>query len=117
MVAESLQIILVPTLKCNADCDYCFEVKSPDTMTLDQLTFLIRKLVEYMEETGAGETTIYWQGGEVLGMGPEWYMKAGEIIEDLTRPKRKRLSISCNQIYSAIRGNGTQLSERCFLTG
>ncbi len=78
MVAESLQIILVPTLKCNADCDYCFEVKSPDTMTLDQLTFFDQEIVEYMEETGAGETTIYWQGGEVLGMGPEWYMKAGE---------------------------------------
>ena len=76
MAAEILQVILAPTLKCNADCDYCFETKSSDTMSLEHLTLLIRKLLDYMEETGVGETTIYWQGGEVLTMPPEWYMRA-----------------------------------------
>jgi uncharacterized protein len=91
MAPETLQVILVPTLKCNADCDYCFETKSSATMSLDNLTLLIRKLVDYMEETGMDETTIYWQGGEVLTMPPEWYIRAAEIIEDLTRAKEKKI--------------------------
>jgi uncharacterized protein len=99
MVAEHLALILLPTLKCNADCDYCFETRTSDTMTLQQFTLLMDKLLDYMEEGGFEETTIYWQGGEVFTMDPEWFLRARDIIENRAGQRGKRI---VNRIQSNL---------------
>jgi len=56
-------LILLPTLRCNADCDYCFENKSTRSLDLEQLDDILGKVTDYMEETGIEGLSIYWQGG------------------------------------------------------
>lgn len=56
-------LILLPTLNCNAECDYCFENKSVDTLGMDQLADILVKVTDYMEEAGIEGLSIYWQGG------------------------------------------------------
>ena len=38
MMKNHLSIIFLPTNKCNVDCEYCFEDKTDDRLTLEQLT-------------------------------------------------------------------------------
>lgn len=66
-------LILLPTLRCNADCDYCFENKSVHTLSMDQLADILGKVTDYMEETGIEGLSNYWQGGEVLTLPPDWF--------------------------------------------
>ena len=35
-------LILLSTLQCNADCEYCFENKTTDRLTLDRLGEMVR---------------------------------------------------------------------------
>ena len=41
-------LILLPTLRCNADCDYCFEDKDGTWLTLDRLPVLIGKVLDHL---------------------------------------------------------------------
>jgi len=45
MIGDQLSLILLPTNKCNVACEYCFEDKTADFMTLDQLSAVIDKLL------------------------------------------------------------------------
>ncbi|GAK53183.1 radical SAM domain protein [Candidatus Moduliflexus flocculans] len=74
-------LILLPTLECNVACDYCFERKSGDALSLDNLDILIEKTLDYLEERHIEHLTIYWQGGEVMVLPPEWYAAACERIQ------------------------------------
>lgn len=76
-----LSLILLPTLRCNADCDYCFEEKSSLVMSLDQFRIVLDKVTDYMEHMHLDDLTIYWQGGEILTMDPEWLLRAKEIAD------------------------------------
>jgi hypothetical protein len=44
MTGDQLSLILLPTNKCNVACECCFEDKTADFMTLDQLAVVIDKL-------------------------------------------------------------------------
>ena len=91
MTGPYLSLILLPTLRCNADCDYCFEVKTNDSLTLDRLALLVEKVLDYLEEDGIQNLTIYWQGGEVMMLPPEWYEQAHEVIQELAVAKDKQI--------------------------
>jgi uncharacterized protein len=82
MTGTHLSLILLPTLSCNADCDYCFEVKTNDSLTLDRLALLLEKVLAYMNEQAIQKLTIYWQGGEVMMLPPEWYEQAHDVIQE-----------------------------------
>ena len=43
MTGSHFSIILLPTLGCNADCEYCFENKTDHHLSLDHLAVLIEK--------------------------------------------------------------------------
>lgn len=73
-------VILLPTLKCDADCDYCFERKSAHRLTLDGLSVVIRKVMEHLEHNHLETLSIYWQGGEVMTLPPEWFDEANGLI-------------------------------------
>ena len=93
MTGPHLSLILLPTLSCNADCDYCFEVKTNDSLTLDRFALLLEKVLAYMNEQAIQKLTIYWQGGEVMMLPPEWYEQAHDVIQEPRLIKIGKLSM------------------------
>ncbi len=95
-----LSLILLPTLKCNADCAYCFEDKTAAHLTLERLSLLIEKVIDYLEQSGIGSLTIYWQGGEVMTLPPQWFEQANQIIASAAKARNKiiRHSMQSNMV-------------------
>src|SRR5262245_17516060 len=89
MMGNHFSIILLPTNKCNVNCEYCFEDKTSDRMTLDQLSLLTNKVLDYMDETGISGLTIHWQGGEIMTMPPEWFSEAHELMQEAATARGK----------------------------
>jgi radical SAM protein with 4Fe4S-binding SPASM domain len=80
MTAAPLSLILLPTLDCNAACDYCFEEKSPVALGAGDLPRLTTSILDDMEADGAERGEVYWQGGEALLLGPPWYAAAHDVM-------------------------------------
>ncbi len=80
MGSQAFSLILLPTLKCNADCDYCFEDKTNDSLSLDRLQILIDKVLNHLVEKNIGGLSIHWQGGEVMTLPPSWFARADGLI-------------------------------------
>ena len=78
---NQFSIILLPTNKCNVNCEYCFEDKTDDRMTLDQLATVMCKVFDYMDEASIQGLTIHWQGGEAMMMPVEWFERAFDLIQ------------------------------------
>ena len=66
MMGNHFSIILLPTNKCNVNCEYCFEDKTDDRMSLDQLSTVINRALDHMETADIAALTIHWQGGEIM---------------------------------------------------
>jgi uncharacterized protein len=92
MSNRKFMIILLPTLKCDACCDYCFEHKDGETLTTEKYGILITKLFDYMDSQGLEQVTIFWQGGEVLTLQPEWFLRAHDLAEKLCRQRGKKIA-------------------------
>lgn len=80
MAGSHLSLILLSTNRCNADCDYCFENKTRDRLTLEQLDLIVGKVLDYMDDERIAALTIHWQGGEAMLLPPQWYAEAHERI-------------------------------------
>ncbi len=79
----SLSVVLLPTLACNASCDYCFEEKNTIHLALEDVPIVAVALLNYMVERGVERAEIYWQGGEVMLLGPSWLASAGHLMDEL----------------------------------
>lgn len=84
------QLILMPTLHCNAGCDYCFQEKRGGNMDHSRLTVLLEKLADYMDAKQVEQATIYWLGGEPLTLGPDWFLTAWDIVRETELSRNKR---------------------------
>jgi uncharacterized protein len=80
MGSKVFSLILLPTLKCNADCDYCFEDKTNDRLSLDRLQVLIDKVLDHLVEKDMAGLMIHWQGGEAMTLPPSWFAQAHALI-------------------------------------
>ena len=89
MTGAPYSLILLPTLECDAACDYCFEHKSRAHLSHDQLALIITKIFDFMDQERRDLLRIYWQGGEVMTLAPEWLERASEIINDLVVTRNK----------------------------
>ncbi len=49
-------------------------------MSHDDFRVFFLKLLDYLEAENIPSVTIYWQGGEVLTLSPEWFLKANDFI-------------------------------------
>lgn len=74
-------VILLPTAECNVACTYCFEHKEPHRLSLLMVPLLTKQLLDHLEHEGIDECEIYWQGGEVMIMGPAWFVEAGKLMD------------------------------------
>ncbi len=80
MTGKSLSLILLPTLSCNAACEYCFERRTAGSLSLENLSVVLEKILDYMEERNTRTLLIYWQGGEVMTLPATWFEQAHELI-------------------------------------
>ncbi len=90
MPGSHVSLILIPTLRCNARCEYCFENKSEDSLTIEQFRIILDKMADYMDEIRVQDMTIFWQGGEVFTLSPEWFWRAKDVIEEVSSQRNKR---------------------------
>jgi radical SAM protein with 4Fe4S-binding SPASM domain len=107
MKATPFSLILLPTLECNAECDYCFESKSNHQLSLDQLSTIIQKVIDYMELNHFEAMSIYWQGGEVMTMSPKWFEQAHGIIQEIATRRNRQVTnyIQSNMISYSRKWN------------
>ena len=84
-------LILLSTNQCNAACDYCFEDKTRDRLTLDRLQVIIGKVLDHMDEHRIDSLSIHWQGGEAMLLSPRWYRKAFDWIREAADKRGKRV--------------------------
>lgn len=100
MIGSHFSLILLPTNKCNVACEYCFEDKTADFMSHEQLAVIIEKLLDHMELKSISSMTIYWQGGEVMILQPVWFERAQELIGRAAEKRGRRIehSLQSNMI-------------------
>lgn len=100
MIGNQFSLILLPTNKCNVACEYCFEDKTADFMSLDQLEIITEKLLDHMDVSSIRSMTVYWQGGEVMIMQPTWFERAYEIMSSASERRGKTIehSLQSNMI-------------------
>ncbi len=84
-------MIFLPTLKCNAACEYCFEHKTDEVMSTARFATLLTKLLDYLEVAGLGGAKIFWQGGEILTMDPAWFDEALALINKQAEERGLRI--------------------------
>ena len=89
MMGNHFSIILLPTNKCNVNCEYCFEDKTDDRMTIGQLEVVITKVLDYMDEAHISALTIHWQGGEIMTMPMQWFAEAYDLIQNAATARGK----------------------------
>src|SRR5215475_2754691 len=90
MSERVFSVILLPTSDCNVACDYCFEHKEPHRLSLVMLPLLTRRLLDHIEKEHIEECEIYWQGGEVMIMGPGWFEDARKIMDRAAAERGRR---------------------------
>jgi uncharacterized protein len=81
VIDKNLSLIVMPTLRCNADCQYCFERKNSDVLSPKLLSLFLWKLRPYLEQAEIDSLTFYWMGGEVLTLNPDWFYRARDLIK------------------------------------
>ena len=89
MTGPRFSIILLPTLLCNADCEYCFENKGDGHLTLDDLAVLVEKVMDFLEQKHIDRLSVYWQGGEVMTLPPGWFEQAHGIVRQQAEARKK----------------------------
>lgn len=78
---------LKPTNRCNVGCSHCYLPESV-RMTSNRMGMdTVRRSAEFLAEMQARQrkssTLVIWHGGEPLVMPPDWYMQAGEILDEV----------------------------------
>ena len=107
MMKNHLSVIFLPTNKCNVNCEYCFEDKTADRMSLEQLSTVTVKLLDFMDESRISSLTLHWQGGEIMTMPVGWFEQAHESISALAQARNKRVDhgLQTNMIAYTPRWN------------
>jgi len=108
MMGNHFSIILLPINKCNVACEYCFEDKTDDRMSLDQLRLVMTKVFDHMDEAAIRALTIHWKGGEIMLVPPDWFARAFELIQNLAARRGKFVEhgLQSNMIGYHRRWNG-----------
>jgi radical SAM protein with 4Fe4S-binding SPASM domain len=114
MMRNHFSIILLPTNKCNVNCEYCFEDKTDDRMSLDQLAIVMRKVFDYMDEASIHSLTIHWQGGEAMMMAPEWFERAFDLIYNAAAQKGKFVEHGLQSNMIGYNSRWNPIIERMF---
>jgi uncharacterized protein len=105
MPLNHFSVLISPTFRCNADCEYCFENKTSDVMELEDFERIVPKIVTYMRRQEVTDLTLFWTGGEILTMSPEWLHRAHDICREIA--EKSEISIK-NKVQSNLIGYGSR---------
>jgi radical SAM protein with 4Fe4S-binding SPASM domain len=94
MPLNHFSALISPTYRCNADCEYCFEHKTSDVMEVTDFELILQRIVPYLQQQEVTDLTLYWQGGEIFTMPPEWLLRANDICLEITEKSGLRISNS-----------------------
>ncbi len=92
MNPTSFSVILLPTLHCDARCDYCFEDNNTGKMNLESFSELLEKLFDFMDHRDISLLNLYWQGGEVFTLTPEWFYAANDQMISIAQRRGRSLA-------------------------
>lgn len=92
MIGSSFSVIFLPTLRCDARCDYCFEDTNTGSMNLKAFSTLLEKLFDFMDDRDIELLNLYWQGGEVFTLSPEWFRTADRQMHAIAERRGRRLA-------------------------
>ncbi len=81
MEIEKLNLVIKPTLLCNAKCIYCHSLRPSTILSKELLKDLIEKYGKFTKERGFREGYIYWHGGEPMLPGEPFYSYFLELKE------------------------------------
>jgi uncharacterized protein len=82
MPLEYFSVLMSPTFRCNADCEYCFENKTSEVMDLENFERILQRIDAYLQSQEVTELKLIWTGGEILTMPPEWLLRANELCRE-----------------------------------
>lgn len=85
MNLETVDLLIKPTIGCNARCVYCHAIKpdeSAPVMSQDLLTGILTKYGEFTRQQGISYATIIWHGGEPLKAGADFYYHVGSVVKE-----------------------------------
>ena len=82
MPLNHFSVLMAPTYRCNADCEYCFENKTSDVMELEDFERILPRIVTYLRQQEVTELKFVWTGGEILTMSPEWLLTANDVCRE-----------------------------------
>lgn len=114
MIGNHFSLILLPVNKCNVACEYCFEDKTDDFMSLEQLSIVTEKLLDHMERNSIPSMTIYWQGGEIMLLPPSWLERAFDQIQQAAASRNKKISHSLQSNMIAYTSKWNSIIARMF---
>jgi uncharacterized protein len=83
MPFDRFSVLVAPTFRCNADCEYCFENKTSDVMELEDFQRIMSKLITYLLKQEVTELKLFWTGGEIFTMSPDWLLTAHDVCREL----------------------------------
>ncbi len=83
-------LIFLPTLECDARCDYCFEDRSAPPISLEDFTAVFSRVLDFMDARRMGTLHLHWQGGEVFTLASAWVEEADRIICALSGARNRR---------------------------
>lgn len=106
MPISGFSVLMAPTFRCNADCEYCYEHRTSDVMELEDLERILDRLVTYFRKQEVKELQLFWQGGEIFTMTPEWLLRAHDTVREMGE---RRAGI---KIQNALQSNLVGFSPR-----
>jgi uncharacterized protein len=101
---NQFSILMSPTFRCNADCEYCFENKTSDVMKLEDFELIFERTATYLRQQEIADVKIVWTGGEIFTMAPEWLLRAHDIVQKVG--ERTGITIE-NSLQSNLIGYGS----------
>jgi len=73
---REFSLVTIPTTACNSSCLYCFQAEKKERI-LDFAAFksMLRKIAGYSKKKGIDKINFYWQGGEVMLLGTDYFRR------------------------------------------
>lgn len=75
----SIDLLIKPTLECNARCIYCHSLKPAERLSRDLLQLIFKKWAAFVQKEGVKRLSITWHGGEPMIMGARFYEGVREL--------------------------------------
>jgi len=72
-------------------------------MEVEEFELILQRIAAYLRQQDVSELTLYWQGGEIFTLTPEWLLKAHDICREIDEKNGLRIT---NTLQSNLIGYG-----------